>query len=217
MLNEALKVREDSGIEGAGLFADRPIPAGEVLFRIDETKPLIHLYELVDWPPAKRARFFNFANQVGADAWCFRQGNIKFMNHSCDPNAWWAAFGTLTARRDIAEGEEVTYDYSTTDITLSYKMKCLCGSKSCRGIVTNKDYLNPDFRKQYDNRFPEHVLEAIRRAESGEPDKPRGAGKFPPHIVEAIKRAKLNEAEFRRKYGDQYVFEMVRQLILKGR
>jgi len=215
MLTDAVTVRENSDIEGSGLFAVRPIPAGDIIFVFDDPKPPVHLYELVEWPPQKRVRFFNFANQIGKDAWCFQQGNIKFMNHSCDPSAWWLSYGMLTARRDIEPGEEVTYDYSTTDITLSYKMECLCGSRNCRGIVTNKDYLKPEFQKVYAGHLPAHVVEAIAQAESGHQEPASGADRIPEHVLEAIKQARGREAEFREKYGKQYVFEMVRQLILK--
>lgn len=215
MLTDAVEVR-NSNIEGSGLYAVRLIMAGEIIFVFDDTKPPVHLHELVDWPPEKRVRFFNFANQIGKNDWSFRQGNIKFMNHSCDPNAWWTSYGTLTARRGITPGEEVTYDYSTTDITLKYSMECRCGSKFCRGIVTNKDCLDPNFQKTYAGHLPEYVVDAIRQANSGEAgSRDNQAGQIPEHIVEAMKQAKLREAEFREKYGDQYVFEMVRQLILK--
>ena len=157
-----------------------------------------------------------FAIQIGKDDWCFQQGDIHKMNHSCDPNTWWEGYGTLTARRDISCGEEVTFDYSTSEITLSYEMKCNCGSSVCRGIITNQDYLEPDFQHKYANHLPEHVVEAIKLSEQGESDAcGEGADVIPEHIAEAIKKAKLNEAEYREKYGDQYLFEMLRQLVLK--
>lgn len=215
MLTDAVEVKENSEIEGSGLFATRPIRAGEIIFIFDDDKPPVHLYELVEWPPQKRARFFNFANQIGRDEWCFKQGNIKFMNHCCDPNAWWTSYGTLTARRDIDPGEEVTYDYSTTDITLTYSMECRCGRANCRGTVTNRDYLEPAFQAVYGENLPEHVRDAIRNAASGQTGDSQGGNRLPDHIVEAMREAKLKESEFREKYGNQYVFEMVRQLILK--
>jgi hypothetical protein len=216
MLTDAVEVRENSDIEGSGLFAIRPIPAGELIFQFDDSKPPVHLYELVNWQRKKRAEFFNFANQIGRDEWSFRQGNIKFMNHSCDPNAWWNSYGTLTARSDIKQGDEVTYDYSTTDITLTYSMQCRCGSTSCRGVVTNKDYLDRDFQETYAGHLPEHVAEAIKETSGAHlGSQANQVDRFPEHIVAAIKQAKLRESEFREKYGDQYVFEMVKQLILK--
>jgi SET domain-containing protein len=38
---------------------------------------------------------------------------VRYGNHSCDPNLWHADVVTITARRDIAAGEELTIDYAT--------------------------------------------------------------------------------------------------------
>jgi len=214
MLNPAIKVKINSEIEGSGLVADRFIPAGEVIFRFDDTKPPVHHYEIVNWPPEKRIRFLAFACQIGEDDFSFQQGDIKYINHSCDPTAWWENYGTLTARRDINEGEEVAYDYSTSDITLNYKMKCLCGSNSCRGLVTNKDYLNHDFQTKYANHLPSHVVEAIRRYQTDEADpRIKNYDEIPEQIILAARQTRLEASEYKRRYGNQHIFEMVKQAI----
>ena len=214
MLNPAIKVKKDSLIEGMGLVADRFIPAGEILFKFDDTNPPAHLYETVDWPPQKRIRFLAFASQIGKDDYSFRQGDIKYINHSCDPTGWWESYGTLTARRDIRPGEEITYDYSTADITLNYRMECLCGTDSCRGIVTNRDYLNPDFQIKYINHLPDHVVKAIKEAQSNDSaSRKTPVNQIPDHVIEAARQAKLKASELRTRFGNQYIFEMVRQAI----
>jgi hypothetical protein len=216
MLNPAARVVNNSRIEGAGLVAGREIPAGEVIFHYDTTQPPVHLHELVHWPRQKRVRFFNFAIQLGEDEWCFRQGEIKFMNHSCDPNVWWEGYGTLVARRPIGAGEELTFDYSTSEITLTWNMECRCGSTACRGVASNRDYLDAEFQRRYAGHLPAHVMEAIRQSKLDAAGFGRNKAKrLPGHLAEAIREARLSEAEFREKYGDQYVFEMVRQLILR--
>ncbi|GEM_PF-597468 len=211
MLNPAIQVKKDSVIEGAGLVADRLIPEGDVLFRFDDINPPAHLHELVDWPPQRRIRFLAFAIQIGEDDYAFRQGDIKFINHSCDPTGWWSGYGTLIARRDIHPGEEITYDYSTSDITLKYRMECLCGTESCRGIVTNQDYLDPDFQKKYAGHIPEHVMAAIDRARSAAPV---GTGRdtvdIPAHVIEAVQQARQKAPALRLEFGNQYIFEMVK-------
>ena len=214
MLNPAIKVKSNSGIEGRGLVANRPIAAGEVIFLFDDTNPPAHLYETVNWPLQKRIRFLAFACQIGEDDFSFQQGDIKYINHSCEPTAWWESYGTLTARRDIEEGEEVVYDYSTSDITLTYKMECLCGNDTCRGIVTNKDYLNTDFQKKYAGHLPAHVVEAIKRVQLNEPSPGTiDINNIPEQIISAAHQAKLQAPVFRTKYGNQYIFEMVKRAI----
>ena len=54
----------------------------------------------------------------------------RYLNHSCDPNS--RVVGQhLIARRDIAQWEEVTFDYCTTEYELSTPFVCRCGK--CEG------------------------------------------------------------------------------------
>lgn len=214
MLNPAVKVKSNSVIEGVGLVASQLIPKGDIVFRFDDSKPPAHLYEIVNWPPQKRIRFLAFAIQIGEDDFSFQQGDIKYINHSCDPTVWWDGYGTLTARRDIRVGEEITYDYSTSDITLIYKMQCLCGTKSCRGTVTNKDYLNPAFQDKYINHLPKHVLDAINNLESNESGaRTEKTGPVPQQIITAARQTRLDAPQFKARHGKQYIYEMVKHAI----
>lgn len=53
-------------------------------------------------------------------------------NHSCDPNASFNADGMLVALRDIAKGEEITYDYLLHPIPASpWNFECQCQSAEC--------------------------------------------------------------------------------------
>ena len=219
MLNPAIRVKNESAIQGRCLVADSRICSGTILFRFDDVKPPVHLYELVDWPPQKRIRFLTYASQIGEDDFSFRQGNIRFINHSCDPSGYWSDYGVLTARRDIQPGEEITYDYSTADIKLAYRMECLCGADDCRGIVTNNDYLDPDFQKRYAGQLPEHVLRAINAAQSGSSRTECYAiENIPSHVLTAAKIARQRAPELLARYGsDQYIFEVFKVAIEQAR
>ena len=73
--------------------------------------------------------------------------HARFMNHSCEPNCEAETVegttGTrvyINALRDIAEGEELTYNYGLTlDERHTKKLKsqfaCHCGSATCRGTM----------------------------------------------------------------------------------
>jgi hypothetical protein len=56
----------------------------------------------------------------------------RFLNHSCRANA--AVRGTLlVAIIPIAEGEEVTFDYNTTELEIASPFECNCGH--CGGVM----------------------------------------------------------------------------------
>lgn len=69
-------------------------------------------------------------------------GMAAFVNHSCDPNCesdqikgriW------IIAIRDIAAGEELTYDYNIYDAEPGEDARCYCGAPSCRGTMLSED------------------------------------------------------------------------------
>ena len=66
----------------------------------------------------------------GCDPMCF-------VNHSCDPNSHIVNSIILLASRDIAEGEEICWDYRITDDigNWEYEFVCGCGTKKCTGKV----------------------------------------------------------------------------------
>ncbi|MCH9023178.1 MAG: SET domain-containing protein [Planctomycetes bacterium] len=63
-------------------------------------------------------------------------GSLRFLNHSCSPNAFFVD-RELTALRDIDAGEEITIDYLATESEISKRFKCECGSKKCRDWIGN--------------------------------------------------------------------------------
>jgi SET domain-containing protein len=62
-------------------------------------------------------------------------GNVaRYINHSCRPNCYTDIVGRtiwILAARDIAEGEELTYDYNTGGYA---NIRCLCRPR-CRRIL----------------------------------------------------------------------------------
>ncbi len=128
----------DAGGKGAGIFAARPFRAGETIVHEDaatyssrtvtRAELAAHGHEL-DW----------YTFQVGRDAYLLPRGAIDDLtNHSCEPTAGIRLDQggyRLIALRDIAPGEEITYDYSTYLAGDHEAMRCCCGSRHCRGLV----------------------------------------------------------------------------------
>ena len=71
-------------------------------------------------------------------------GMAMFVNHSCDPNCETDEEQDrvfIQALRDIAAGEELTYDYWLYDGDEDDAALCHCGSKGCRGSMYSPDEL----------------------------------------------------------------------------
>lgn len=94
-------------------------------------------------------------------------GGINFFNHSCEPNAGINGQIFLVAMKKIKTGEEVTFDYAMTlgrtKNAKPYSMKCLCGKKNCRGIITDNDWKNAALQKKYNGYFQFYLQEKINK------------------------------------------------------
>jgi hypothetical protein len=134
-----------SSIQGRGGFATRPIKKGE---RIIE-----YTGERISWKEADRRYedetmqrhhtfLFTLTSRTCVDA-AVGGNDARFINHSCDPNCEAVIVNNriyIEATRDIAPGEELSYDYayerdaeSGDDEEKLYV--CHCGAKNCRGTI----------------------------------------------------------------------------------
>jgi len=163
VLHQAIILKESS-IQGKGLFATEDIQAGEITWRQDPNQPRYHLDTIRSWPKEKQEKFFRLAYQVGEE---WYHGPVDgsdfdpadFMNHSCDPNTWFIDDATMVARRDIKKGEEITYDYSTSETAENFVLHCHCGAPDCRQVVRGSDYrMNKSLREKYGRHVMGHVL-----------------------------------------------------------
>lgn len=90
---------------------------------------------------------------------------VNFFNHSCDPNIGIVGQIFFVAMRDIKIDEEACFDYAMvlyhSKEANTYKVNCLCGSKKCRGIITDDDWKNPELQKKYNGYFQHYIQEKI--------------------------------------------------------
>jgi uncharacterized protein len=100
--------------------------------------------------------------QVGPRAYLDLAPPAVFINHSCDPNAGFADGLCLVALREIAPGEEIRYDFSTTMDDNTSTMACACGSARCRKCVNDFGTLPIELQQDYLSRGI--VLPFIRRS-----------------------------------------------------
>jgi uncharacterized protein len=134
-----------SGVHGKGVYALRPIAAGEVIIE--------YVGEVITWPEAlsrhphnpadpNHTFYFHIDEQRVIDANV--GGNAaRWINHACDPNCEADEVDGrvfIKSRRRLKAGEELFYDYGLMiDERYTPKLKkayeCRCGSPRCRGTM----------------------------------------------------------------------------------
>jgi len=133
-----------NGALGLAVFATENISAAErIAIFTGETYQANSALEL---PEIMR----DHAIQIGDKEFVFGyKGLAHRLCHSCDPNCGIRDFTEIFAIRDIAAGEQLTWDYrcsENSNWTLEY---CLCGSERCTGTVANFDSLSPALKSEY--------------------------------------------------------------------
>ena len=136
-----------SPIHGNGVFAARDIPAGTRI--IEYAGKRITAKEADRRHPTNpddpfHTFFFSLSSGKVIDG--DDHGNdAKWINHSCEPNceSMEGRHGKrvyIMAKRDIAKGEELNYDYGLViddklTKTLRQQYACRCGAPTCRGTM----------------------------------------------------------------------------------
>lgn len=129
---EGLRVFKSS-IHGYGLCATKAYAVGD------------HIAD-VDGVQLRRAELTNddYCLLIEDDVFFDMVDQTRWINHSCDPNTeieadvdpTGKAWARLVAIRDIAAGEELTYDYA---FAVEYAIPCRCGTAACRGMIIDPD------------------------------------------------------------------------------
>ncbi len=170
MLHPQTELRQ-SKIQGTGLFAKGLIRKGEVVWwetPEDRAQQVdVPIAEMKSWPEEKQRQFERYAYQISADMYTGRLDGVPidpadFTNHSCDPTTWFVNDTTMTARRDILPGQEITYDYATSETDEDFLLPCGCGSPGCRKIIRGSDHLLPEVQAAYGAHMMQHVLRKIQ-------------------------------------------------------
>ena len=157
-----------SSIAGVGVFAATSMREGQ---RIAEGisdydyRRLISWTHLPEYDADVRAKIDAFCigtpeGFIPPDDLDFNRLSIEwYLNHSCDGNVGFDDDGDFVARRRVAKGDELTYDYGLAESNPRFRMVCACGSSNCRGVVTGNDWKDPVFRERNLN----YMLPRLRR------------------------------------------------------
>lgn len=109
--------------EQIALYSNETIPEGSIVFNISDL-PII----------SKNDRYAitltseKYLNTVGTD--------IMYLNHSCDPTLSLDKEKlNFVASKTIKAGDMLTFDYNTTELSITSPFRCVCGSDKCRGQI----------------------------------------------------------------------------------
>lgn len=119
--NGAILYHDSSPIAGEGVFAGRDFAIGE---RIWTMTGLVYGNSRTGQDP-------DFVG-LGPGLWMDPDAPLNKLNHSCNPNAHFGPRRQLFALRPIAKGDEITFDYSTSEVDPQWTMACSCAAKGCR-------------------------------------------------------------------------------------
>ncbi|MEI8229564.1 MAG: SET domain-containing protein-lysine N-methyltransferase [Candidatus Peregrinibacteria bacterium] len=133
--------------KGNGVFSSSDIQSGDLIMEF--TGPLVTRSEL----PQPYSSVLDHYTQVDEDLYMGPSGDLDdIINHSCNPNCGLREEdGRLMcyAIRDIAQGQELSWDYSTMQQSGWWEMDCLCGSVLCRGRIADFQDLPTFIRRKY--------------------------------------------------------------------
>jgi uncharacterized protein len=103
-------------------------------------------------------------------------GMAMFVNHSCDPNCETDEEGDrvyISTIRDVAAGEELTYDYCLYDS--DDDAPCYCRSKSCRGSMCSAEELKRQRAEARKKKRAEAEAKKVRGKSTARPNVSRKA------------------------------------------
>jgi SET domain-containing protein len=156
------EVRGDS-IAGRGVFAIAPIARDEIVAikggHLVDRKTLEERRDVVGDSELQIAEGLYLVPLSSEE----HDAVMMFLNHSCEPNAGVMGNIVFVAMRDIATGEEVTIDYAMID-DHDFAMTCSCGSTTCRGTVTGRDWQRPELQSRYRGFFSAFLARKIEQA-----------------------------------------------------
>jgi hypothetical protein len=135
-MSKGLIIRSSS-IHAAGCYTTRSFKKGS---RVCEYEGPRFTKEVAD--ERYKDRFITYLFSCGDNGTVIDGfGTAMFINHSCDPNCETEDHEGrvyVVAIRDIAAGEELTYEYNLFDSD-DAEADCYCGAPKCRGTMFSDD------------------------------------------------------------------------------
>jgi len=137
-----------SSIHGKGVFAKFSFDTGEIILVIDDSRIVNDVNPL----RPELEEYDYHCDYLAGGTTVLMQFPERHINASCDPNAIVKTINGIrhvVARRSIAKGEEITYDY-IIDCHGGDVWQCNCGSYRCRGTIVSSFFELPsEWQREY--------------------------------------------------------------------
>jgi D-alanine-D-alanine ligase len=132
-------IMKGNSIAGYGIYANRSIKEGEIVFKGEGMAQRIITKRFVEkyWNEEEKLQFRRYAYPVSEELfilWDEDPSEWAPQNHSCDPNTAFDGLNVL-AVKNIGNGEELTLDYADFLDENMEPFNCQCGASICRGKI----------------------------------------------------------------------------------
>jgi hypothetical protein len=141
-----------------GLFAVRNLKKGIIIGLCDRLGEAFYSCEQLDQLDNQTKRMIDkYCTSTEEGFW--GPDDINYlslpwhMNHNCSGNVGFDEQENFVTVRYVRAGEELTTDYGLQISNPRFKLRCKCGSKECRKIITGNDWKDPAFRQKKLNIF----------------------------------------------------------------
>jgi hypothetical protein len=132
-----VEMKEDAGFKG--VFAREDISQDSVIFLLRGTITTTPSKYTIQLGSRRHLKFPSIRKTDEDLDYCW-----QYLNHRCEPNGYInIAERTFRALRNIRRGEEITFNYLTTESVMAVPFNCTCGSSNCFGFIQGRDFLNP--------------------------------------------------------------------------
>lgn len=128
-----------NSISGFGIYANRELPAGHIVFNGEEKaqRLVTRRHVMENWNENDREHFRRYAYPISKEVfiiWDSDPTGWAPQNHSCEPNCAYDGLNVVALRK-IKKGEELTLDYAQFLDKNMEPFHCNCGSPNCRGLI----------------------------------------------------------------------------------
>lgn len=138
------------------VVAVRPVKTGGTVLTLDGeevSRPSRHSIQLDEHTHIEVTGDVSLEQLMAHHPW-------QFTNHSCEPNTRLAG-RALVALRAVRAGDEITYNYNTSEWELAEPFECRCGSADCERTIRGFKYLGAAERGRIRPLLAPHLVHRL--------------------------------------------------------